>query len=123
MRVVGIHPLPWDEAAYLKEVELYGADFGEQFEVTRKNAWLVVIEPEEDFDILEVALSEGPNQDPQNMQVPWLEEALSDGTMAFYLHYVGPHSALHYKGMPVAMPPASPAPAWILKAAPYACPD
>ena len=131
VRVIGLHRLPFDEAAFEDNVHLEGHDpevkaqLRKQYRENWDNAWLVVIEydgPSEhlDFDFFWHDIG-------NSNQAAWLEQVLEERPgktqAAFYLHYVIPDRPLNYGDEQLLFPPVSTADPELFRQVPYYSPD
>lgn len=82
--------MPWNEAEFREEVATLGSDFEPQIRDCRENVWLLIVRSDGPVDFGEVSLSTAPNQVVEERQAPWMEENLSDGRVAFFLHHFNP---------------------------------
>jgi hypothetical protein len=125
INVVGLHKLPFDEAAFAKDLSTYGdhaSEWEPQLRQNWSNAWLIVIEfrgAPGDLNFDAFATLDG--------QAAWLEQTFEqrDGITraAFYMHYVDPTKPLRCGKSTLDLPAPSRAPAALLRRMPYSSPD
>jgi hypothetical protein len=135
LRVVGLHKLPFDPAAFAADVRNANAEspedeamWAEQYRENWDNAWLVVVACNgEDTHIDIDRFGHGPVPGHAYNQAPWLEAVLDappgQSRVGFYLHYVQPENGLWYGDYHLDLPPLTPAPPELLRQMPYESPD
>ena len=119
--VIGLHRLPWDPAAFERDVdEIRGMPhFDElkfQIRQNRENAWLVLVDCGEHGNVDGFSFGHG-----SDAQAPWLENEIDvegRSVLAFYLHYVDVAGTLRCGDTTLVLPQPSQAPDELLRRLP-----
>ena len=131
IRVISLHRLPFDKAAFDDDVRFEGRDpeldarLRKQYRENWDNAWLVVVEYDGSGEYLDFdAFWYDAGTDNQ---AAWLERVLEEQPSrtraAFYLHYVIPDRPLNYGDERLPFPPPSTPSPELLRQMPYSSPD